>query len=182
MDNTKERLEFYKEIYYFELNRKDNLKSKLIIPSSITALFFTVIGYLFRNLKAAPSGLLGVLFIVSFVLLFLSFIYNIYNFFKAWQGDKYAYLPKSTEMEEYWHELEKAYSEPEVVKEKFNTFLIKKLKKHNDQNFKNNKRLAETLLKIHKTIIVSLVFTIVSLVCLYGPQFYFIINNILCCK
>lgn len=168
--NKDERIEMYKEIYNSQIDRKDNLKSKLFFPSGILVLFMTLANYLFQVFEKAPGGLIDLLFLVSFTIFIIKILISLYYIYNSWKGYDYAYLPKAKEIECFYHKKDDD--------EAFKDFLIKKYTKSIDINFQNNKNLRTNLFKIQKNLIQALIFAIISVFLINIDMFYNYLVNI----
>lgn len=157
--NIDNRIEMYKEIYNNQIERKDRLKSNLIIPTGITGVFGALTSYFIEILEKGISGFSGFLFFCFFIIFFYRVSKAIYYIYISWKGENYVYFPKSSEVEERYNKLQEN-DEPE---KKFKKYLIKVYITANDRNFKYNKKIRGNLLSIQKNLTYALIFALASL-------------------
>lgn len=181
--DKKERLKIHMENYYHELNRKDNLRTRLIIPSTAIFIFIAITIYIFKNCQVESVGLTALLFWL-FALAFIGFLgITFFYLIKAWKGYKYAYLPKSTDLEQYFENLsdyqEENYVPQDYTEKKYYGYLISQISKNNSQNFENNQKLSDLIYKIQTNLSKALLLAIISLLILYSKEIWTYSENVL---
>jgi hypothetical protein len=87
------RFEFYKEQYYFELNRKNELGNALAIPIGFLSAIFTAYSYLFLHLKFWEQKCLRISFILLISISILFTIKALYSLYHSIRGLTYGYAP-----------------------------------------------------------------------------------------
>lgn len=165
------RFEFYKELYFKQIDRKISLESSLNTPISLTSIVVGALFYFLFNYDFSIDFFQNFLFIfiilISFILIGIS-VHNLimsYNNFK--NGYDYEYLPYSLETEKYYDELVNYYKDPNVKAEgsaeiDFENFLIDKMNKYHDINAYNNDVKSSYLFKAKKFLVLSLILTVFS--------------------
>lgn len=105
-----DNVEFYKDIYLFEIARKENLNSKIStyigLLTVIGGIVFFELENLYQNLNVNP--------IIQFELIVMIMTIlgiNIYNLYKANHGKEYKYLDNSIEVRKAFVELERYYQQ-----------------------------------------------------------------------
>jgi hypothetical protein len=148
MDNY----ELYKEFYFFEINRKNELNNAINIPVLILSIIVSIHFFLFSQKMNCLIILFGK---VLAVITLLSMIYSIYfllksfsNFHKSYE---YREMPLMTEVYLYEKGVDK--------KETFETFLVEEFSDCATHNFEINKTRTEDLAKAKKGIFVGLIST-----------------------
>lgn len=161
--NLDQRIQIYKEVYNSQIERKDNLKSNLVIPTAVIGLFGALTNYFLKVLEAGISGFLDVIFVFLFLIYIYMIASAIYYLYISWGGYDYAYFPKSQKIEKYYNDLKENKNQYENYENEFKKYLIKTYTKINDINFKHNKKLRENLLKIQKNLSQALIIGSISL-------------------
>lgn len=171
MDKSRERLELYKQRYYFELERKDRLGSMITIPSGIATLLFGTLTYLLSKTSLIPTRALGILFFLAVVLLFFFLVIAVYFLILSIYGYTYCYMPSSEIIEDYWNELANYYNQYIEVKgdeySHFINYLIETYCECNKNNILNNERKASLIFKANKFIVLALIAAMVASFTLY---------------
>lgn len=106
-----DRLDLYREQYYFELERKDRLTSRLSFPSGIVTVLAGALGYFLTLSEQAPPGFVGVLFAYMVTAMAMALASTVFCLMMAYRDHRYGYLPNAQEVEKYWNALAQHYKE-----------------------------------------------------------------------
>lgn len=108
--NKIDNVKFYKDLYLFEIARKENLNSKISTYIGLLTVLGGIVVFelenLYQNLNVNP--------IIQFELIVLIIIIlgiNIYNLYRANHDKKYRYLDNSKEVKKAFAELEEYYKQ-----------------------------------------------------------------------
>lgn len=93
---SKKYTDFLKEMYYFEIDRKDKLNSKLTIPLSVTVLLFGIISYFLKNIFYISTDYTSVIFLFLFFIILVYAIRTVYFLIKSFFRYTYNYLPTAS--------------------------------------------------------------------------------------
>lgn len=100
--------DFYREHYFFEIERKDKLNSSLSLPIGIVALLAGVVSVVVKSVSLPLSAneiiLLGLLTCTAF-----SLVISCFFLIRAYWGHSYKYLPYSKELYEFHKNLTTYY-------------------------------------------------------------------------
>jgi len=96
------RFAFYEKIYFYELERKEKLISRLNLPLAILGVLLSFLSYMLGKAPGSENGFAG----ISFWILYLSAVFCLlcgaYYFRSSWQlRDFDRGLPTLTELEKY---------------------------------------------------------------------------------
>jgi len=164
--------DFYKELYYHEIDRKGKLDSYVNIPISIISAIVAILYFLFSNFEYDINYIITITFIVAigitliFVTVSIVHLLKLYNNFSS--GHKYSFFPFASELNKYHDELQDYYSDNEHNKskgaEEFNEYLIDNAIKHIDHNMIKNDSRSLTLYKTKKYLLFTLLFLFLTLI------------------
>ena len=105
-----DNVEFYKDLYLFEITRKENLNSKVSIYIGLLTVLGGIVVFelenLYQNVKVNSIIQFGFIAVIMIILGI-----NIYNLYKANHGKEYKYLDNSIEVKKAFVELEKYYKQ-----------------------------------------------------------------------
>lgn len=141
-----DRFEFYKEQYYKELDRKNEITNSLNMPIGILTVFVATLFYLLASFKYSNSNILFYIFIIFTLFVVVFLIVSVYHLIKALSnlhnGYLYAYLNDTDDLEEYRVNLMQYYSSigsEDISEKEFEEYIEKELIKSTGINQKNNK-------------------------------------------
>lgn len=140
--NPQQLLDFYKEMYYFELQRKDNLNSSLGLPIGIVILLAGGVLYYIQNLPVLFLDVWTVVFFATFILGGICLAVAIVFLVLALWNHEYSYLPTPSEIEAYRKALIQYYKQnpdmPAGMDEDFHNFLYEQFCMHVEKNTGSN--------------------------------------------
>ncbi len=163
---------FFKDQYFFEISRKDQLMSYMSMPTLVIITIGGIVGFFLQNYNFMNLNLITVFFII-FLLITIFFLFRTtFYLFRSYLGYKYNYIPYSEELLKYYNELEEYYKDNEnesnTALEDFKNVIIEKYAFASNINSKNNDSKSEYL---HQAIF-SLVFALIF--CLFSSIPFFI--------
>lgn len=157
--------ELYKNHYFFELSRKDQLASAVTIPAGLLTIIGGAIVTIahtidmpFTRLEISELILLGLATVCVFI--------SIYFLIRSYFHYGYGFIATTLEIKKYKEELEDYYQGTKKVNKKVNCeieeFINNQYVKHTDLNTRNNDRKSSYIHKANWALILSLVFTILT--------------------
>ena len=173
MDN----LEFYKEQYYKEIERKNDISNSLatpigIISALVAGLFYSLTSFYF-TLNAIIVYFFIFILIVVLIFLSISIIHLIKAFSDIQNGFNYAYLIDTDDLDNY-HKLLKEYykqtNTTDISDAEFKDYVLSELIKSTGINQKNNKSKIKHRYLCHKYMIRAF-FTMCILTISFGINF-----------
>lgn len=109
--NDKDLLDLYKQSYYFELQRKEELNRSLSIPMGLVTVLAGAILFYLRNLPNGPLDALGGVFLLLLGVTVLAAFVAIGYIARAWTGHEYVYLWTPKEIEEQRAKLQRYFEQ-----------------------------------------------------------------------
>jgi heme/copper-type cytochrome/quinol oxidase subunit 4 len=164
--------EFYKELYFHEIDRKERLDSSVSIPITIITAIIAVMYFLISNFDYTLGISLSISFIITIVITLIFLIISIYQLLILYNnlssGYKYSYFPFVSDLNKYQNELRDYYSDLGEDKAKgdseFNEYLKDNIIKHIDYNIIRNDSRSLTLYKTKKYLLFALLFLFLTLI------------------
>ena len=123
-------LDLYRDLYVFEIERKNELNNRIVVPLTITTLLFGLLGYYFKNIKnIALDSVSGILFLVFLSLFVFSLVAILINISKFYSNNTYHYIPPSNQFNTQSKKLINYYNEknPSESEESLNNYVIYRL-------------------------------------------------------
>jgi len=104
--NSFDRISFYKEIYYKELDRKSSLNNEVTLQGTILVALLSGIFFLFTSTKSkilCVNTCFNIVILINIVLILVTgyYLFKSYYDFDN-KGRKYHYLPKISDIEQYY--------------------------------------------------------------------------------
>ncbi|GGD68443.1 hypothetical protein GCM10011514_35680 [Emticicia aquatilis] len=128
MITLEQRQNFYKELFYKEVDRRKDFNNSIVVPITLLTGVFSIIFYLISAYKFINWVFIDYCFIVLFSFSTIFFIICAYYTVKFYSnidsGFKTIELPRPDEIEEYRKELWLFHDKADVANEAFNTWLI----------------------------------------------------------
>lgn len=181
--NRINRFEIFKDVYYKELERKNELEESLMLPVGIITALSTGFFYLVSNFNYQCHSWLRMIFIIFAFSALSLIITTIYQLIRAYNnftfGYKYHYIPYSTDIEQYYSDLihyfkDKKHTEERAIKETnkiIEQFFIDEFIKKSDLNCYNNDKKQSHSYKARIFLIFALI-SIFILVIPFGINYY----------
>jgi hypothetical protein len=100
--DEKERFGFYEKIYFYELDRKEKLISRLNLPLAILVAITSFLSYMLNKAPTTHDGLSGVFFWIFYFCTIVTLLCGAKYFWSSWQLKDYDKgLPTLIELERY---------------------------------------------------------------------------------
>lgn len=160
-------MELYKDIYYKELIRKEEIHKNLTIPIGILIALIGAISYFYKQL-IFECNFTNVLQIEILIFFFFSIIVTIYYLIRIFYSYEYKYISDPEEMEKYRNELIEYYkSTLDNIEENqsfndFNLFLINQYVQTSTFNIMNNDRKVHFLFLTKRWLIITIISFLLS--------------------
>lgn len=170
---------FYKELYFKENERRQEVNSALNIPLAVITALSSGTYFLITSFAYKADSFLSLVFVLLMVLTGITLLISIYFLIRAFsdfsKGYEYLGIPYVNELYNWHQELEEYCKTYELGKdhtdELFETYLLKNLVKHTDHNmYVNDKKLGYIYLS-KKFLIGALVLIFISLIP-FGNNFF----------
>lgn len=171
--------EFYKEFYYKEIERRDQLSNRLNLPFSIITLIFGGLFYTVQNNDLIKIDWLHNLYYVLTFISIAVLLFNVFILFKSSFGYKYGYVPSSQLIKNHEDALVNYYrTNTNLDEDKINIAVDKDLKEYlnqiyittTDNNAQKNDIKAGWLRIGSYGIIASITLLILTFLC-FAPAF-----------
>lgn len=185
------KVEFFKEAYYFELKRRQELTTSLTIPIGIASFFVGAIFYYLQTFKFFPSNGVGYVFVLLVLFALISVVISIYYQFRSYYGYIYGYLPRLDDLNNFYDDLleygnsynkyleeigkeivdPKLFADQKYKEEISEAYLLAVVK-----NFENNRLKSVYLHNANGALIFTFVFLLMSSIP-YFVNFYTVSSN-----
>ena len=152
------KLEYYKEQYYFELNRKGQLSNSMSIPIGFMSVIFTACAYFGLNLYNLFNHWTLWVFLALFSIALFYIFRASKHLFKAFIGLKYGYNPPPKKL----YEFEQKHKNDSKLDDKFFEGIKKSYINTTTINRINNNSRANHLYKTNLNTIIAIIFIIIS--------------------
>jgi hypothetical protein len=173
-----EEFEFTQKLYFFELDRKQQLESNISLPTGAIIAAFGVLGYYFTHFKFAGTTykivyLVELLFLGSAAIAALLLAFATYWCFQAAVGSTYNYLPGSETLRRYNRDLENWYQGTKkkdafaLAASEFETYLIENMARCGQLNWNTNLVRSEELHRTKRFTVLGLVALAICAMCYY---------------
>lgn len=93
--------DFYKELYFHEIDVRENLNSRIQVPLAIVVSLIGALAFMFLKIEGQISGITMKIFLVALVLTGATLASSIYFLVCSWIGHEYSFLPTARDTEEY---------------------------------------------------------------------------------
>ena len=104
--------QFFKDLYYFEHERRSKLTTNLAIPIGVLTLVFGVVSYYLRNFGVLGREVWSVAFYVGFGATFLSVFFAIYFLIRSFYNYGYGYPPMPSDISRDIQAIQEYYGDP----------------------------------------------------------------------
>ena len=160
--------ELFKDMYYFELDRKEKLNSKVNLPITIIILICGTIVYFTRSINMFGIDLISIIFWFLYAVLLISTIFTVYYICRSFYDYPYEYIPTASDFEKDINNLQEYYEDPyfediekdkkqELLQNDINRLIADNYKKCIDKNIISNDIKTEYLLRSSAGIIVTII-------------------------
>ncbi len=161
--------ELIERLYFFELDRKQQLESNISLPTGAIVAAFGVLGFYFTHFKFGGEtyrygNVVEAIFLVSSAISCVLLTLSTYWCFQAAVGSTYEYLPGSETLRKYFDDLKAWHvknspgrSALNNAKSEFETFLIESMAKCSQKNWSTNLVRSEELHRTKRFTVIGLV-------------------------
>ncbi|MFT3824886.1 MAG: hypothetical protein QM731_13265 [Chitinophagaceae bacterium] len=163
------RFDYYKDVYFRELDKKDAINNSLSLPIGLITALIASVFYLLSNFDYKFSYPISGVFLLLVIIAVIQLAISIYHLIKSYNGfpDKYNYLllPDNDVVEKYYADLKAYYATTGVDNsdKDLEEYLVKEMAKNTGENQRNNLRKTKFSYNCEKFLIRSLIFIIISL-------------------
>ena len=158
--------DFYEKLYFHEIEVREKLGGRLQTPMAIIVSLVGVLGFLILNSDRAHDRAYVTFFIVFLVLSASALVAASTFFVRSWFGYEYAFLPSSTDTEDYRKLLQKTYAEQadvEILVEQYTYgYICEKYISCATKNTQCNDQRSLYLHRTNGTLIIATVFVAIS--------------------
>lgn len=152
------RFEYYKEQYYFELNRKGQLTTSMSIPIAFMTAIFTAFAYFGLNINCLLGNWTFWIFCLILTVAIFFIIKASINLYKAFTGLDYGYTPSPDKLFKY----EQKHKNDTNLDDKFAYGIKKSYVNTTTKNRINNNFRANHLYKTNVNTIKAIVFIVLA--------------------
>lgn len=129
MNSTDYKYEFYKELYYHEMDIKDKIGNRINFSFGLTSILVGGVAYCYQKyLEFIPESV-NLTIVIIFGLLILAFLFSAYYIIRSFFGYSYDYIAPAREIEEGYKQYRTFYDENKESYMKFNLNIETELKK-----------------------------------------------------
>lgn len=173
--NESARFALYEKIYFYELDRKEKLISRLNLPLAILGVLLSFLSYMLSKAPNSESGFIG----ISFWILYLSSVFCLlcgaYYFRSSWQlRDFDRGLPTLTELENYRSQAVThfaAYGENDDDADTyFNSVILSYYIEGATINTENNDKRGSKLVSLANYVTLTMILSVLSFIPFYTHQ------------
>lgn len=176
-DDNMDNLEFYKEQYYKEIERKNDISNSLATPIGIISALVAGLFYSLTSFDFSSNAILVVAFILTLIVVLYFLSISIFHLIKAFSdfhnGFNYAYLIDTDDLDKYHKQLKEYYRQTnttDISDAEFKDYVLSELIKSTGINQKNNKSKIKHRYLCHKYMINTFL-TMCILTILFGINF-----------
>lgn len=159
--HTSKRLTLYREMYYFEQNRKYKIHSDASIIIGILIPIIAAANFFFYKLTSyiGKNFFFILLYILLLIGLFAFIVWALIAVIKTLYKYPYGYMPRANEMEQYFNNLVAVHkNKRQIIISEFDNFLLEKYIECVDLNIENNDTKLQYLIRTKRAIILSFIF------------------------
>lgn len=169
------RFTFYEKIYFYELDRKEKLISRLNLPLTILVVLLSFFSYMLAKAPTTDDGYVGVFFWTFYFCALICMLRGAYYFWISWQLPDYDRgLPTLNEMEKYRAEATAhfaVYGENEDDAETyFKSVILNYYIEGASVNTENNDKRGRNLTALASNVTLTMILSVASFVPFYVHQ------------
>ena len=101
--------EFYKELYFHEIEVREQLNARIQIPVALIASLAGALTFMLLKLDEQVTGWMVIGFVFFLVLSVVMLIVSAYFLIRTWVNHTYSFLPTASKTEDYRQELIRTY-------------------------------------------------------------------------
>lgn len=99
--NSDELFRFYERLYFYELEVREKINSRINIPLAIIISLFGFLGYQINNILTQYFSFWIKISGIIIAIALLTLIIGMYYIIRSWHGHEYKCLPYATDIENY---------------------------------------------------------------------------------
>lgn len=165
------RYEFFKELYFKELDKRNEINNSLSLPIGLITAVVAGIFYLLTNFDYRYYFIITILFSVAVIAAISFLVASIYHLIKAYtdfpKGYEYSLIADANDIEDYYKQLKEFYSvNPSSINtadHELESYVLTEIIKNTDDNQKNNKRKNKFRYNCEKYLIAAFILLCLSL-------------------
>lgn len=169
------RFEFYEKIYFYELERKEKLISRLNLPLAILGVLLSFLSYMLGKAPGSEDGFAGVSFWILYLCAVFCLLCGAYYFRSSWQlRDFDRGLPTLTELERYRVEATAHFAihgeNQDDAETYFKMIILSYYIEGSTVNTVNNDKRGSKLVSLANSVTLTMIFSVLSFVPFYTHQ------------
>ncbi|WP_256587238.1 hypothetical protein [Pseudomonas sp. Irchel s3a12] len=169
------RFAFYEKIYFYELERKEKLISRLNLPLAILGVLLSFLSYMLGKAPGSEDGFAGVSFWILYLCAVFCLLCGAYYFRSSWQlRDFDRGLPTLTELENYRAEATSHFAvhgeNQDDAETYFKTIILSYYIEGATVNTVNNDKRGSKLVSLANSVTLTMIFSVLSFVPFYTHQ------------
>lgn len=160
----KDRLEFYKEFYFREHDKRNEINDSLSLPIGLITALIAGTFYLLTTFDYSVFSWLLIVFLAIVSIGFVFLILSIYFLIKAYSnfpvGYEYMKIPDVDLIEKYREDLKKHYAEEkkeDISEKEVEEYVLQEIIRNTGDNQRNNKEKAKFRYNCEYYLIISLI-------------------------
>jgi hypothetical protein len=188
LDKNK-KLDIYKENFYYELNKREQLKIETNYHITFVIVLFSTVSFLTQKFFTLifDSLIIYLLFVFLILVNFLLLLFSVYYIRKSYHGYDYRLFPLLTKLENYYQELKifklLTLDNNVDIDNEFSDYLIRMICENTEINGSINDKRAKFLHKARKFIVWAICFALIcSIFFIIGSSFINFNKNVLSYK
>lgn len=163
--------EFYKELYFHEIDVREYLSARVQIPLAITVSLAGTFGFMILKFDEKINGIYSYVFVGVLVLGGIMLIFSAYYLVRSWMGHEYSFLPSAGDTEKYRIKLIDTYREydnqNDLVQGYLDDYICSYYINCSTKNTDCNDKRSLYLHKANTTIIGGIFFAVLSFLVFY---------------
>ncbi|VVO57332.1 MULTISPECIES: hypothetical protein [Pseudomonas] len=169
------RFAFYEKIYFYELERKEKLISRLNLPLAILGVLLSFLSYMLSKAPGSEDGFAGVWFWILYLSAVFCLLCGAYYFRSSWQlRDFDRGLPTLTELETYRAETTTHFAvhgeNEDDAETYFKTIILSYYIEGATVNTVNNDKRGSKLVSLANSVTLTMIFSVLSFIPFYTHQ------------
>jgi hypothetical protein len=169
------RFAFYEKIYFYELERKEKLISRLNLPLAILGVLLSFLSYMLSKAPGLEDGFAGVSFWISYLSAVFCLLFGAYYFRSSWQlRDFDRGLPTLIELEKYRSDATAHFAvhgeNEDDAETYFRTIILSYYIEGATVNTVNNDKRGSKLVSLANSVTLTMIFSVLSFVPFYSHQ------------
>lgn len=169
------RFAFYEKIYFYELERKEKLISRLNLPLAILGVLLSFLSYMLGKAPSSEDGFAGVAFWIFYLCAVLCLLCGAYYFRSSWQlRDFDRGLPTLAELERYRADATAHFAvhgeNDDDAETYFKTIILSYYIEGATVNTVNNDKRGAKLVSLANYVTLTMILSVLSFVPFYTHQ------------